>query len=460
MEIEHVLGLPAEQCMYCSAKTGQGISELLDAICERLPPPRPEQTDATRALIFDSHYDDYRGVIIYFRIFDGRLKVGDKIRMMGTGRTFTISELGRYTPKQEKVQQLGWAEVGYMVAAIRTLEDVRVGDTITLEHNPAAEPLPGYEEPKQMVFCDFYPSTSAAEAGKKGDFETLREAMDKLHLNDASFTYEVTHSDALGFGFRCGFLGLLHMDIIQERLEREGGVEIVQTAPTVSYRVILTDGSEVEIHNPADLPDAGKIREIREPIVKVEIICPNESIGDLIKLCDSRRGIFKGQHFVSPTRQILDFELPLAEIIYDFYDKLKSITRGYGTMDYELTEYRADRLAKVNILVNGQPVEALSIICHRDNAEFRSRIILKKLKEQIDRHQFEIPLQAAIGGKIIARESIKAVRKNVTAKCYGGDVTRKRKLLEKQKEGKKRMKSIGSVNIPQEAFLAVLDQGE
>ena len=460
MEIEHVLGLPAEQCMYCSAKTGQGIAELLDAICERLPPPRPEQIDATRALIFDSHYDDYRGVIIYFRIFDGKLKVGDRIRMMGTGRTFTISELGRYTPKQEKVQHLGWAEVGYMVASIRTLEDVRVGDTITLEHNPAAEPLPGYEEPKQMVFCDFYPSTSAAEAGKKGDFETLREAMDKLHLNDASFTYEVTHSDALGFGFRCGFLGLLHMDIIQERLEREGGVEIVQTAPTVSYRVLLTDDSEIEVHNPADLPDAGTIKEIREPIVKVEIICPNESIGDLIKLCDSRRGIFKGQHFVSPTRQILDFELPLAEIIYDFYDKLKSITRGYGTMDYELTEYRADRLAKVNILVNGQPVEALSIICHRDNAEFRSRIILKKLKEQIDRHQFEIPLQAAIGGKIIARESIKAVRKNVTAKCYGGDVTRKRKLLEKQKEGKKRMKSIGSVNIPQEAFLAVLDQGE
>jgi GTP-binding protein LepA len=460
MEIEQVLGLAAEDCIYCSAKTGQGIDELLNAICEKLPPPRPPEGEQTRALIFDSLYDEYRGVIVYFRLFDGTLKVGDKIRMMGTGRKFNITELGRYTPTPTRVDSLGPAQVGYMVAAIKTLEDVRIGDTITLDSNPAPSPLPGYEEPKQMVFCDFYPSTSGMEAGKRGDYEALREAMNKLHLNDASFTYEPTHSDALGFGFRCGFLGLLHMDIIQERLEREGGVEVVQTAPTVPYQIGLRDGASVEIHNPADLPDLANINEIREPIVRLEIICPMENIGDLMKLCESRRGTFKAQKYISDTRQILDYELPLAEIIYDFYDKLKSITRGYGTMDYEVIGYRPERLVKVDVLVNGTPVEALSLICHRDNAEFRSRLILQKLKKQIDRHQFEIPLQSAIGGKVIARETIKAVRKNVTAKCYGGDVTRKRKLLEKQKEGKKRMKSIGSVNIPQEAFLAVLDQGE
>jgi GTP-binding protein LepA len=289
-----------------------------------------------------------------------------------------------------------------------------VGDTITLDSRPAAQPLPGYKEPQQMVFCDFYPSTSNADvqagSGRKADFEALREAIEKLHLNDASFTYETEHSEALGFGFRCGFLGLLHMDIVQERLEREGGVEVVQTAPTVSYQVEKTGGEIVEIHNPADLPDPSTIRSIREPIVKVEIICPNENIGDIIKLCESRRGVFKGQKFVSASRQILDYELPLAEIIYDFYDKLKSMTRGYGTMDYEIIGYRTDKLAKVNILVNGQPVEALSLICHRDNAEYRSRLILQKLRKQIDRHQFEIALQAAIGGKIIARESISAVR--------------------------------------------------
>jgi GTP-binding protein LepA len=460
MEIEHVLGLDATNCLYVSAKTGQGIPELLDTICRDLPDPRPSTIKETRALIFDSHYDDYRGVVIYFRVMDGSLSVGDKIRMMGTGRTFTITELGRYTPQPVKSKTIGTSEVGYMVAAIRTLEDVRVGDTITLESNPAAEPLSGYQEPQQMVFCDFYPATGNEGTGKKADFESLREAIEKLRLNDASFTFDVQHSEALGFGFRCGFLGLLHMEIVQERLEREGGVEIVQTAPTVSYKVDLTHGGELEIHNPADLPDLSSVQAIREPIVKVEIICPDESIGELMRLCEGRRGIFKGQVFVSQSRQMLEYELPLAEIIYDFYDKLKSITRGYGTMDYEVIEYRADKLVKIEILVNGVPVEALSLICHRSNAENRSRIILRKLKKQIDRHQFEIPLQAAIGGKIIARESIKGVRKNVTAKCYGGDVSRKRKLLEKQKAGKKRMKSVGSVNIPQEAFLAVLEQSE
>jgi GTP-binding protein LepA len=460
MEIEQVLGLPAEDCIYCSAKTGKGISELLDAICKRLPEPREPVTDKTRALVFDSHYDDYRGVIVYFRVFDGALSVGDRITMMRTGRTFTITELGRYTPLPVKAKKLKHSEVGYMVAAIKTLGDVNVGDTITLQHDPAAEPLPGYQEPKQMVFCDFYPSTGGEEGGRRSDYESLREAIERLHLNDASFTFETQHSEALGFGFRCGFLGLLHMEIVQERLEREGGVEIVQTAPTVSYEIALTDGSVIEIHNPAELPDAGTIAEIHEPIVKLEIICPNENIGDLMKLCDGRRGTFKSQQYVSETRQILDYELPLAEIIYDFYDKLKSITRGYGTMDYEITGYRADSLSKVSILINGQPVEALSLICHRDTAMTRGRAILLKLRKQIDRHQFEIPLQAAIGGKIIARETVRAFRKNVTAKCYGGDITRKRKLLEKQKAGKKRMKTVGSVTIPQEAFMAVLEQGD
>ena len=460
MEVEQVLGLPAEDCISVSAKTGQGITELLDTICAKLPAPKPQQTDKLRALIFDAKYDDYRGVVVYVRIYDGKLRVGDKIRMMGTGRTFGVTEICRYTPHATRVKELGWAQVGSISASIKSLGDVRVGDTITLEGDPAAEALPGYEEPKQMVFCDFYPSSADSEAGsgKKADFEALREAIEKLHLNDASFTFEIQHSEALGFGYRCGFLGLLHMDIVQERLEREGGVEVVQTAPTVKYMVDMTDGTEIDIHNPADLPDPSQIRAIREPIVKIEIMCPNECIGDLMKLCDSRRGRFLEQRFVNETRQILDYELPLAEIIYDFYDKLKSITRGYGTMDYQIVGYRPDNLVRVNILVNGEPVEALSLIVHRDFAEHRSRLILVKLKEQIDRHQFEIPIQAAIGGKIIARESIKAMRKNVLAKCYGGDITRKRKLLEKQKEGKKRMKQIGSVTIPQSAFLAVLEQ--
>jgi GTP-binding protein LepA len=379
---------------------------------------------------------------------------------MGTGRTYAVTELGRYTPRPTKVDRLGVAEVGYMVAAIKNLGDVRVGDTITLDAHPAEEALPGYEEPRQMVFCDFYPASGGGEGGRRADFESLRDAVERLHLNDASFTYQTQHSDALGFGFRCGFLGLLHMDIVQERIEREGGVEVVQTAPTVSYLVDLKDGETVEIHNPADLPDPNSIEAIREPIVKLEVICPDESIGDLMGLCDARRGIFKGQRFVSDGRQLLEYELPLAEIIYDFYDKLKSMTRGYGTMDYEIIEYRPADLAKVSILVNGQPVEALSLIAHRSNAEMRSRAILARLRKQIDRHQFEIPLQAAIGTRIIARETIKALRKNVTAKCYGGDVSRKRKLLEKQKEGKKRMKTVGSVSIPQEAFLAVLEQGD
>jgi GTP-binding protein LepA len=458
MEIEQVLGLPAEECIYVSAKTGQGIDELLHRICATLPGPREPETDRLRALIFDSHYDDYRGVVVYIRVFDGTIRVGDRIRMMGSGRTYHCTELGKYTPKPTKCQSIGPGETGYLIASIKTLQDVRVGDTITVDNAPADVALPGYEEPQQMVFCDFYPATTVDAKGAQ--FEELREAMTKLALNDASFTYEPVHSDALGFGFRCGFLGLLHMDIIQERLEREGGVEVIQTAPTVTYRLITMAGEDLEIHNPADLPDPSTWRELREPIARVEVIVPKEFVGDVMTLCLNRRGVFKSQVALSETRQMITYEVPMAEIIYDFYDKLKSSTRGYATMDYEVVDYRPERLAKIDILINAMPVEALSFIAYRETADKRGRQLLNKLRKEIPRHQFEIPLQCAIGGKIIARETIKAVRKNVTAKCYGGDVTRKRKLLEKQKKGKQRMKSIGSVDIPQEAFMAVLDQGE
>jgi GTP-binding protein LepA len=464
MEVEQVLGLPAEDCLMVSAKTGQGIPELLAAICDRFPSPRAPVMRQTRALIFDAQYDDYRGVVVYARVMDGpnpgqpALKVGDKIRMMGTGRSFQITDIGKRIPKPVRVGQVGVGEACYIVAAIRSLADVRVGDTITLDNDPAPEALPGYKPPVQMVFCDFYPATS--EDAKGSDFEKLRDAIEKLSLNDSSFTFIPVHSEALGFGFRCGFLGLLHMEIIQERLEREFETEVVQTAPTVTYKIKMNDGTEREVHNPAELPNSGTYDEVLEPICKIEIIVPNESIGAVLKLCTERRGDFKSQSVVGETRQMLAFEIPLAEIIYDFYDKLKAMTSGYGTMDYEVIDFRPNDLVKVDILINGDPVEALALICHRHNADFRGRLLLRKLQKQIDRHQFEIPLQAAIGGKIIARETIKAFRKDVTAKCYGGDVSRKRKLLEKQKEGKKKMKSVGRVDIPQEAFMAVLDQGE
>ncbi|MEM9064222.1 MAG: translation elongation factor 4 [Planctomycetota bacterium] len=460
-EVDQVLGLPGEDCVECSAKTGEGIPELLDSICQRLPEPRKSEIPQTRALIFDAVYDDYRGVVVYVRVMDGELKVGDKILMMGMERTFHVTELGKNTPKPTKTDRLAAGEVGYMIAAIKTLGDVRVGDTITIEHNPAPEALAGYEPARQMVYCDFYPATT----DKKGnDFEEMREAVEKLSINDASFTYQAVHSEALGFGFRCGFLGLLHMDIIQERLEREFDLELVQTAPTVSYKVDVRgkEGavSEVEVHNPADLPDMGSVLAIKEPICRVEIMAPKNMVGDVMKLALDRRGIFRNQTYVSEARDMLTFGIPLAELIYDFYDRLKSITSGYGTMDYEVESFETDNLVKVDVLINGDKVEALSLITHREKAEGRGRQLLVKLKKQIDRHNFEIPLQAAIGGKIIARETIKGYRKDVTAKCYGGDVTRKRKLLEKQKKGKARMKNVGSVNIPQEAFMAVLDTGE
>jgi GTP-binding protein LepA len=504
-EIEQTLGFDAMDCLLVSAKTGKGIPELLAAICDQLPPPREQVVTQLRALIFDAVYDDYRGVITYVRVFDGRLKVGDKIRMLGIERDFLVSDIGKMTPKPVRVKELGPGETGYIVAAIRSLKDVRIGDTVTLTVDPATEALPGYQPPRQMVFCDFYPSTKE-DGTSATDFEDLRDAIEKLSLNDSSFTFQPVHSEALGFGFRCGFLGLLHMDIIQERLEREGGVEVVQTAPTVSYHVLVRGSDTVtggngqalkpveanspfytlkegdspsfytsgksqvnategrfqllEVHNPADLPNPGHIEEIREPICRLEIMLPKEYIGDVMKLCLDRRGIYKNQTYVSASRETLHFEIPLAEIIYDFFDKMKGMTSGYGTMDYEVIQYKSDDLVKMDILVNGDPVEALSIIVHRSKAEQRGRALLVRLKEQIPRHQFEIPLQSAIGGKIIARETIKAFRKDVLSKCYGGDISRKRKLLDKQKEGKKRMKSIGSVTIPQEAFMAVLDQGD
>lgn len=453
-QVEDVLGLPGEDCIPTSAKTGQGVPELLDAICDRFEPPKGNTNAKTQALIFDAIYDDYRGVVVYFRVMNGVLKVGDKIRMMGTGRTFTVTELGKFRPKMTPTTEPFEAgDVGYMVAAIKTLEDVNIGDTITRDLEPAPEALPGYQEPMPMVFCDFYPSGDT-------QFDELRDAVARLHVNDASFTFDPTTSEALGSGFRCGFLGMLHMDIIQERLEREGDVSLVQTAPTVTYEIEERGGETYHITNPADLPDPSKLKSIREPMVAAEIITPTRCIGDIMKLCDQRRGVYKQQKFLADDRQILDYELPLAEIIYDFFDKLKSITSGYGTMDYHVTGFNADELVKMDILVNGTKVDALSVIVHRTKAEFRGRALLKKLKQEIDRHLFEIPLQAAIGGKIIARETIKSVGKNVTAKCYGGDVTRKRKLLEKQKKGKERMKRIGTVDIPQEAFMAVLDTGE
>jgi GTP-binding protein LepA len=452
-EIEQVLGFKAEDCILVSAKTGQGIDELIGKLCEQLPPPKGSADAPARALIFDSIYDDYRGVIVYCRVVDGALSKGQKIRFMGTAKEYQITDLGKLMPRPKQVERLGTGEVGYLVAAIKDLHDVRVGDTVTDAETPAPEALPGYRPIQQMVFCDFYP------AGKT-QYEELRDAMDRLQLNDSSFTFTPESSDALGFGFRCGFLGLLHMEIIQERLEREFNIEVVQTAPTVTYEIAMTDGTTKRIDSPSELPNLTHVEEIREPYIKMDMIVPADSVGAIMKLGEDRRGIYKKTEYIGTARVILQYEIPLAEVIYDFYDKLKSSTRGYGTMDYDVIGFRAGDLAKLDILVNGDRVDALSVIVHKTHAEQRGRRLLLRLKQEIARHLFEIPLQAAIGGKIIARETIKSVGKNVTAKCYGGDVTRKRKLLEKQKEGKKRMKRVGSVDIPQEAFMAILEPGE
>ncbi len=452
-EVEHILGINKNECFYISAKSGKGIDELLEAIVTFLPPPLVDSTKQTKALIFDSHYDEYRGVICYVRVVCGRLQMGDKILMMGSNRNYQITELGKFVPEMKKIDSLGAGEVGYVIASIRTLSDVTIGDTITLAKDPAKKHLPGYKKPLQMVFSDFYP-------GNNTEYTKMRSAFEKLSLNDASFTFVPQNSPALGFGFRCGFLGLLHMEIIQERLERENDIEVVQTAPTVTYEVLETSGQVERIDSPSQLPQRTEIAELREPFVKLEVITPKDAIGGIMKLAELRRCQLIKTDYLSPTRVMMEFRAPLAEIVYDFYDQLKGISRGYATMDYEFTGFEVGDLVKIDILVNKTVVDALSLIVHRSNSEARGRKILEKLRKAIPRHQFEIPLQAAIGGKIIARESIRAFRKDVTAKLYGGDVTRKMKVLKRQKEGKKRMKNIGSVQIPQQAFMSILDTSD
>lgn len=452
-EVDHIIGIRANESFKISAKSGLGIDELLEGIVTFLPAPRDRSNEPAAALIFDSHCDQYKGVICYVRVFAGSLNTKQKVSFMRSGRTYTITELGKFIPEMTPVEKLGTGEVGYVMANIRELADVTIGDTITDHAGPAPKPLPGYKKPIQMVFSDFYPGTNT-------DYSRLRDAFDKLALNDASFSFSPQNSPALGFGFRCGFLGLLHMEIIQERLERENDIEVVQTAPTVSYEILTKDGAVTRIESPGQLPSPNHIEELREPFVRLEIITGTDTIGAIMKLADSRRCKLIKTDYLSAVRVMLEYKAPLAEIVYDFYDLLKGISRGYATMDYEFSGFEAGDLVKIDILVNGIAVDALSLIVHRSKAEFRGRKMLTRLRKAIPRHQFEIPLQVAIGGKIIARETIKGFRKDVTQKLYGGDVTRKMKLLKKQKEGKKRMKSVGNVQIPQEAFMTILDNSE
>lgn len=448
-ELAQTFGFHKQEAIRCSAKTGEGTEELLEAIVTFVPAPEVDRETSLRALIFDSHYDEYRGVIVYLCIKEGRLHKGEDIILMSSGRKYSVDEVGYFRPGMVATDVLEAGEVGYFFASIKTIHDIKIGDTVTTRLDGATESLPGFKNPKSMVYCGSYPADS-------DDYEDLRLALDKLLLNDPSFTFQPESSDALGFGFRCGFLGLLHMEIVQERLERDSGIVLVQTAPTVTYEILLKDGQVKLIDSPSQLPDLMLVDEVREPIVEAHVIIPKEYIGVVMKLMEEKRGEWRKSEFLSPTRVQMTYEAPLAEIITDFYDKLKSVTRGYGTLDYNFKRYRKDKLVRLNILVNGDPVDALSIILHKDVAERRGRILLKKLKAVIPRHMFQVPLQAAIGGKVIARETIKALMKNVTAKCYGGDISRKRKLLEKQKEGKKRLKQIGRVSIPQDAFMAVL----
>jgi len=452
-EIMTTLGIDPGEVLAVSAKTGVGVPDLFRAVIERVPPPSGDPSKPLRAMIFDSKFDDYQGVIVYVRVVDGVLRVGQKIRMMAGGTDHEVIGLGRFRPREVACEELGVGQVGYVVANIKKLADVRIGDTITQVPGAAAEALPGYEEPVPVVFCGLFPASH-------NQFDDLRTALQKLALNDSSFTFEPETSDALGFGFRCGFLGMLHMEIIQQRLERESNLMLVQTAPNVTYEILNRKGEVSHISNPTRIPDPGDIEEFREPIARINFILPTENIGAIMQMCEDRRGTYVKTDYLSSSRAILTYELPMAEMIYDLYDKLKSATRGYGTMDYELIGYRADDLCRLDILVAGQKVDALSIVVHRAQADRRGRKLVKKLRGEIDRHQFEVAIQAAIGSRVVARETISALRKNVTAKCYGGDISRKRKLLEKQKEGKKRMKQVGNVEISQKAFLSVLDDSE
>jgi len=449
-EMEQAVFTDPGEVMKVSAKAGLGITELLDVIVARVPAPAGDPAAPLKALIYNSHFDVYKGVVVYIRMIDGTLKMGQRIKFMRGGREYVLTDMGQFRPGMVKCEELSAGQVGYFTANIRTIESVGIGDTVTDPFNPTAEPMTGYKEPKPMVFSGLYPVNNS-------EFEDLREALGKLKLNDSSFTFAPEVSDGLGFGFRCGFLGMLHREIIQQRLERDSDLNLVQTAPNVTFEVVKNDGSTVIIHGPQDVPDGGSIKEFREPIVRISFLIPATNIGALMGMCTERRGTFVRLEHLSPLRVILVFEMPLAEVIYDLYDKLKSVTHGYGTMDYDLLGFREADLVKMDILVHGNKVDALSIILHRSTADRRGRKVLSKLREEIDRHLFEVTLQAAIGGKIIARENIAALKKNVTAKCYGGDISRKKKLWSKQAEGKKRMKQIGQVEVPQEAFMAVLE---
>jgi GTP-binding protein LepA len=451
-EMESVLAINPEEVLRCSGKTGVGVEALLRAIVERVPAPKGDPQAPLQAMVFDSHYDEFRGAITYVRVMNGTVRKGQKIHFIKARTTHEVVELGQFVPQRRACPTLQAGQVGYLICNIKSLGQIHVGDTVSVPGENAAEPLAGYRVPQRMVYCGLYPSDGQ-------DFEELRDALTKLSINDPSFEFEPETSDALGFGFRCGFLGLLHMEIIQQRLEGEADLDLVQTAPNVTYEILTTTGETLYIHNPQKVPETGQIEEFRQPIVKVNFVLPVESIGPVMQLCTDRRGVYVRTEYLSPTRAMLTFNLPLADVIYDLHDKLKSVTRGYGTMDYELIGYVPADLVRMDILVGAKRVDALSIICDRRDADRRGRAIVKKLRTEIDRHMFEIALQAAIGTRIIARETISAMRKNGTAKCYGGDITRKRKLWAKQKEGKKRMKSIGSVEIPQKAFLAVLETG-
>lgn len=449
-ELEESIGLDGEDAVLVSAKTGEGVDKILEAVVQKVPAPQGDPTAPVRALVFDSHYDQYRGAVAYTRVLDGTIRVGDTIMMMSSQRKFEVSELGVFRPELVGIKELGPGEVGCVTASMKDVRDTRVGDTITLADNPAQEPLPGYRPAKPMVFCGLYPVDNE-------EYIDLRDALDKLQLNDAALTYEAESSVALGFGYRCGFLGLLHLEIVQERLEREFDLNLITTAPSVVYRVTLSDGSVKDVDNPSALPPEANIEFVEEPFVKAAIMVPDDFVGAVMDLCQERRGTFTNLEYVTPERARIEYELPLAEILLDFFDKLKSRTKGYASLDYELIGYEQSDVVKLDILLNGNPVDALSCIVHRDKAVARGRSLAEKLKEVIPRQQFEVPIQAAIGSKIIARETVRALRKDVLAKCYGGDISRKRKLLERQKEGKKRMKSLGNVEIPQEAFMAILE---
>jgi GTP-binding protein LepA len=448
-QIEEVIGIDATDAVQISAKTGVGIPDVLEAIVRRLPPPpEGDATKPLKAMLVDSKYDPYLGVVVIVRVIDGVLKKGQRIRMMRTGGTYDIDRVGVYRPAMENVDVLHPGEIGYITASIKQVRDTRVGDTITTEKHGCADPLPGFKPSQPVVFCGLFPVDSA-------QFDDLREAVEKLALNDASFTYEVESSAALGFGLRCGFLGLLHLEVIRDRVEREYAIELITTAPSVVYHVYMKDGERIDLHNPADMPDPSLVEHIEEPRIKATILVPDEFLGDVLKLCQERRGLQLDLTYAG-NRAMVVYDLPLNEVVFDFYDRLKSVTRGYASFDYEITGYREDRLVKMQVLVNDEPVDALATMVHRDRAEQRGRAMCEKLKDLIPRHMFKIPIQAAIGGKVIARETLAALRKDVTAKCYGGDVSRKRKLLDKQKAGKKKMRQFGKVEIPQEAFISAL----